>query len=399
MMATSTRTQLFRFLLVGGSTVLIDLLVYKVLLFWLEPSLAKGISFLCGTVYAYQFNRVWTFTAGDASLQQAVRFIGVYGTNLGVNVSVNALMLIMLPESFSFKINLAFLIATTVSALLNFLGMKFLVFQQTYPSQQLQQSLALESLITKPIADAVATSELDSTMKTLSLVIPCYNEARNLPLVLERFAQVIDRDDVEVIVVDNGSTDQTPEVLNELLPSYPFARTVRVEVNQGYGFGILSGLQAANARFLGWTHADMQTDPKDVLIGLELLENSLQPEQTYVKGERYGRPISDTFFTVGMSAFETLILGVPLWDINAQPNLFPSSFFAQWQDPPYDFSIEPYCYYLAVKQHLKVRRFQVRFSSRAHGVSRWNINWKSKIKFINRTIDFTWKLRQRLKGL
>ncbi|MEM9214757.1 MAG: glycosyltransferase family 2 protein [Cyanobacteria bacterium P01_F01_bin.150] len=234
-------------------------------------------------------------------------------------------------------------------------------------------------------------------MKTLSLVLPCYNEAPNIPLILERFAQVMNRDDVEVILVDNGSTDDTQVVLADLLPSYPFARAVIVEVNQGYGYGILAGLKAANSRFLGWTHADMQTDPKDVLDGLRLLEKSADPEQTYVKGSRKGRPLSDVFFTIGMAIFETIVLRVPLWEINAQPNLFSASFFNRWQDPPYDFSLDLYCYYLALKSKFKIIRFEVRFGERAHGISRWNINWKAKLKFIKRTIDFTWELRRRLQ--
>lgn len=135
MSQTSSRSQLFRFLLVGGSTVLLDLLVYKVLLTGLSPSLAKAISFLCGTVYAYQFNRVWTFKAGSASIPQALKFGLVYGTNLGINVGTNAAMLSLLPSALPWRLNLAFLIATGTSAVLNFLGMKWLVFNPQGKSQ------------------------------------------------------------------------------------------------------------------------------------------------------------------------------------------------------------------------------------------------------------------------
>ncbi|MEM6450150.1 MAG: glycosyltransferase [Cyanobacteria bacterium P01_D01_bin.105] len=233
-------------------------------------------------------------------------------------------------------------------------------------------------------------------MKTLSLVIPCYNESRNLSLVLERFSQVIDRDDVEIVLVNNGSTDDTASVIEHLLPNYIFARVVNVEKNLGYGYGILSGLKSANAHFLGWTHADMQTDPKDVLDGLLLLENSSRPEKTYVKGLRQGRALNETLFTTGMSVFETLVLGVPLWDINAQPNIFPTSFFSRLENPPHDFSLDLFCYYSAVKAQYQIRRFKVNFSQRAHGVSHWNINWQSKAKFIKRTMDFTWNLRKQI---
>lgn len=77
----------------------------------------------------------------------------------------------------------------------------------------------------------------------LSIVVPCYNEEQNIPLILNRFGEIIKREDIEVILVDNGSTDDSALVLAELLPKYAFARTVRVEVNQGYGYGILQGLR------------------------------------------------------------------------------------------------------------------------------------------------------------
>lgn len=67
----------------------------------------------------------------------------------------------------------------------------------------------------------------------LSIVVPCYNEKENLPLLLERFNEVIKGRDMEVILVDNGSTDGSADVLRELLPRYAFAKIVTVEVNQG----------------------------------------------------------------------------------------------------------------------------------------------------------------------
>ena len=103
-----------------------------------------------------------------------------------------------------------------------------------------------------------------------SLVIPCYNEAANLPLLLDRCGALGAQEGVEVILVDNGSTDASADVLARLLPRYPGCRSVRVEKNQGYGFGIQAGLEASQGAILGWTHADMQADPLDCLRGLAL---------------------------------------------------------------------------------------------------------------------------------
>lgn len=235
----------------------------------------------------------------------------------------------------------------------------------------------------------------------LSLVIPCYNEARNLPLLVARLRETFARDDVEAILVDNGSTDDSPAVLvellrEELLRERPRIRTVRVEKNQGYGFGILSGLAAADGEIIGWTHADMQTDPADALRGLALFEGDASPETLFVKGRRYGRPVADIVFTIGMSVFETLLMRRRMWDINAQPTLFPRTFFAAWRDAPHDFSLDLYAYYQALHRGLRVRRFPVRFGERAHGSSHWNVNWQAKARFIRRTVDFSLRLRKDL---
>lgn len=230
----------------------------------------------------------------------------------------------------------------------------------------------------------------------LSIIIPCYNEAKNIPLILENFAAVIKRDDIEVILVNNGSTDNSQAVLSELLPKYTFAKLAKVDTNQGYGFGITSGLKEAKGEFIGYTHADMQTDPKDVVKALQIITKQVNPHKTYVKGDRKGRAFFDQFFTSGMSIFESIYLETKLWDINAQPNIFHRSFFESLENIPKDFSLDLYLLYTARKAGLDIIRFDVIFPPRIHGESSWNTGLASKWKFIKRTVDFSVKLK---KGL
>jgi glycosyltransferase involved in cell wall biosynthesis len=227
----------------------------------------------------------------------------------------------------------------------------------------------------------------------LSLIIPCYNEAANLPLLLEHCEALKNISGIEIILVNNGSTDDSARVLQILLPKYPHCRTINISINKGYGYGILSGLRAASGDLLAWTHADMQTDPADVIQGLELFKK--YGPNIYAKGKRIKRPLNDVFFTVCMSIFETILLKKFMWDINAQPNMFSKSFFETLDNPPKDFSLDLYVYFMALNQGIPLHRFPVDFNLRAHGVSHWNINWKEKIKFIRRTIDFSLKLRRR----
>ena len=95
--------------------------------------------------------------------------------------------------------------------------------------------------------------------KTLSVVIHCFNEKDNLQELVDRCKELGSNDDVEIILVDNGSTDGSGEVIKSLIVDDPNFKLVSVPVNKGYGFGILSGLRHCSGQVLSWTHADLQT--------------------------------------------------------------------------------------------------------------------------------------------
>ena len=76
---------------------------------------------------------------------------------------------------------------------------------------------------------------------------------------------------LEIILVNNGSNDNTEMLFKTLLNESKLFRTVHVNKNQGYGYGILQGLSKANGEYIGWMHADLQTDPKDIIKVLDLI--------------------------------------------------------------------------------------------------------------------------------
>jgi len=107
----------------------------------------------------------------------------------------------------------------------------------------------------------------------LSLVIPCYNEAESIPYTLPALCSAFEKAEhaLEIVAVDNGSSDRTPELLAELAERGLPVRTVRVEVNQGYGFGLLSGIPHTRAPWVGFIPADGQVDAEDVVRLFEAL--------------------------------------------------------------------------------------------------------------------------------
>lgn len=228
----------------------------------------------------------------------------------------------------------------------------------------------------------------------LSLIIPCYNEGDNVLILIEQLKKVYHkRQDIEFILVDNGSTDISKKYIKDAVNKNTFIRSVEVPINEGYGWGIIQGLNAAKGIFLGWTHADLQTNPYDVLTALSIIEKNGCSPNLYLKGKRKGRSLTDSFFTFSMSIFESILFSQKLWDINAQPNIFHHSFYSKWSNPPKDFSLDLYSYIKAKQQNLHIIRFPVLFAKRIYGKSHWNLDWISKIKFIKRTLYFSFTLK------
>jgi putative flippase GtrA len=118
-----------RFLVVGGTTVLIDAIVYQLLLLAgvpLDP--AKALGFIGGAFFAYVAN--WRFTFRGAHHRWSVPiFVAVYLCALGLNVAVNAGVLRLFGDDGTLAVAIAFLVATGVSAAWNFVGMARLVFR------------------------------------------------------------------------------------------------------------------------------------------------------------------------------------------------------------------------------------------------------------------------------
>ena len=231
----------------------------------------------------------------------------------------------------------------------------------------------------------------------LSVVLPVFNEEKNIPLLVQRYQSLANDVSVEVIFVeDGGSTDNTRKEIERAAQQHSFIKPLFIPT-RGYGISIFRGLQSARGEFLAWTHADLQTDPVDVLRAYKIIKEQPHPERTYVKGDRNGRALFDQVFTTGMSVFETLYFGTILYDINAQPNVFHRSFLEGLPEPPHDFSFDLFMLYYAKRRNFVLIRIPVDFKRRIHGNSSWNTGLRAKWRFIKRTLLFTTKLKKQLR--
>lgn len=231
--------------------------------------------------------------------------------------------------------------------------------------------------------------------KMLSIVLPCYNEGPTLHELVEDYRNTFRKvEGVELILVNNGSTDETAQRLEEEKKrENPFAlKIVTVEKNIGYGHGILRGLAQASGEFLAWSHSDLQCPSRDVLRLYQKILAQSDPQKCFGKGVRIN-PRHGVIFTRIQTALSALILGYQLSEINAQPKCFHRHFFAQFRRPPAGFELDIYAFYKARKKKLSIVTVEVNFLERKAGQSRWAYSFYSRLKFMANNFIYLWKLR------
>ena len=235
---------------------------------------------------------------------------------------------------------------------------------------------------------------MSKSRKALSIIIPCYNEELSIPKLIDNCLSIIN-DDIEIIIVDNGSIDDTFKELNKSdIPKN--IMPIRIEKNIGYGNGIMSGLNHASGEVLSWTHADLQTDLSDIIRGYTIHKKELLNKTCVIKGERKKRNLFDAFFTFLMGLYCSILLGKWLYDINAQPKIFHRSFLEKFEKAPLDFSLDLYVLYFFSLNKINIKSIPVFFNKRQYGVSKGGGTLKGKFKLIKRTLSYIHHLKKSL---
>jgi glycosyltransferase involved in cell wall biosynthesis len=158
-------------------------------------------------------------------------------------------------------------------------------------------------------------------MPSISLVMPAYNEADNIePMVAEATpALEANADSHEIIVVDDGSADETAAVTRRVMESYPNVRLVEHPVNKGFGAAVFSGFTSAEKDWIFYTDADRQF----VLSEVERFVPHMD-EADLIAGYRAPRqdPFMRVFYGKGWSALCTLMFGYTVRDVDCGFKLF-----------------------------------------------------------------------------
>ena len=158
-------------------------------------------------------------------------------------------------------------------------------------------------------------------MPSISLVLPAYNEADNIePMVAEAVpALEANADDYEIIVVDDGSADDTADVTRLVMQRNPHVRLLEHPVNQGFGAAVFDGFTSATKDWIFYTDADRQF----VLSELERFVPHMD-QADLIAGYRAPRrdPFMRVLYGKGWSMLCTLMFGYTVRDVDCGFKLF-----------------------------------------------------------------------------
>jgi glycosyltransferase involved in cell wall biosynthesis len=147
----------------------------------------------------------------------------------------------------------------------------------------------------------------------LTVVIPVYNESATLRQVVEKVLAV--PFDMEVVCVDDGSTDGTREILAEMAGLHPQLQVLLQPGNRGKGAALRRGIQEASGDFVIIQDADLEYDPADYSL---LLEPLIEDKADVVYGSRFqgGRPHRVLYFWHSVANFLLTLLSNCLTNMN-----------------------------------------------------------------------------------
>jgi glycosyltransferase involved in cell wall biosynthesis len=243
-----------------------------------------------------------------------------------------------------------------------------------------------------PAGRRTEPSDAPASSPQLTLVMPALNEEEAIGAtvrgLLDAFAAAAIG--LELIVVDNGSSDRTGAIVAELSRHDPRLRLLRRESGHGYGGGILAGLAQARGAWVGWINADGQLAPTDIvrLAGMALRERS----PALVKVRRVSR--ADGFervvVTLGWNLLCNLLFpSLRSTDVNGSPKLVPRDWLADHPLRSQDWFIDPELLLAARRSGLRVVELAVAGLARGGG--------RSHVKLATLTEFFCNLMRERLR--
>jgi len=214
----------------------------------------------------------------------------------------------------------------------------------------------------------------------LSIFFPAYNEEDNIALMVKDALKIAPQvsEDFEIIVIDDGSSDRTAQVVREIAKEFPQVRLVSHDKNRGYGAALKTGMDSATKDYIFYCDSDNQFDLSELPRLVDLID-----EADLVIGYRLNR--QDPWMRIVMARVYNLlvsiIFGLRVKDVDCGFKLFRRRILDQL---PLTLRSKGYLLETALlvrsqKAGLRIKEVGVRHRHRARGSTSFEIGGRSKI--------------------
>ncbi|MDE2142174.1 MAG: glycosyltransferase family 2 protein, partial [Elusimicrobia bacterium] len=220
----------------------------------------------------------------------------------------------------------------------------------------------------------------------LSALIPVYNEEENLPALGEEVSGALDAlgKSYEVILVDDGSKDQSWNEIQKLIRKYPRFRAVRLGRNAGQTAAMLAGIQHSTGELIVCLDADMQNDARDVPKLIEKLNEGYDCVSGW-RRDRQDRFLDRKLPSMIANGFISRVTGVRLHDYGCTLKLYRAEYLK-----PLRLYGEMHRFVPALAGFLgaRVAEVPVNHRARTRGVSKYGISRTFKVLLDLMTVKF-----------
>jgi glycosyltransferase involved in cell wall biosynthesis len=226
----------------------------------------------------------------------------------------------------------------------------------------------------------------------LSVVMPVYNERATLRVAVERVLSISFPFEIELLCVDDGSTDTSREILAELQKEHPAIRVLLQPRNMGKGAALRRGLQEATGEYVVIQDADLEYDPAEYPL---LLEPLMDGKADVVYGSRFlgGRPHRVLYFwhSVGnwlLTLFSNALTDLNLTDMETCYKVFRREVIQSIPLEEDRFGFEPEVTVKIAKRRLRIYEVGISYSGRTYEEGK-KIGWKDGFRAIWCLVKFS----------
>jgi dolichol-phosphate mannosyltransferase len=276
-------TKIFKFLIGGGVSATINLLLIVALIEWIgldTPTLrniANALSIELSLLASFFIYRTWVWTGGDWTIREVLlRQIPLYHVAAGSAILVRIFLIFPLLDSLGVNYGINTLLGVLLSATLNYLLSDHFVFKnldvstdqkrerstKAYPPEGLTPAIENNSLLLKH-----SYSEDSRMIKIFSIVIPAHNEEGCIVPTIESISKTLEEEniDYEILVINDNSRDRTEELLQQLNTQNSKVRYINNYYPNGFGFAVRCGLENFSGDAVAIVMADSSDSPENMV--------------------------------------------------------------------------------------------------------------------------------------